>query len=344
VRWPGSHGRLLGRGSRWSTPQGSPGTGFCRHPSCNGVFAPQVFPGAMTGCVTPLWETLRRGSGSHPAAPGGDDARSYAASASWFVGDDSRIGRSAGSGPLAARTRLPARPRRRRPAAGARPRPGDREAAPRRPGRGRGPGSRLREARLPLPRRLEPRADRVRRPGRRRVGSRVAGAPRTARLRGAALAGEISWTVARKIVGLATPENEAACLETVPGAQRARGRGDDRGRAGGRGYSGCFREGRRRGARPRADPVLGAAVEDDSADERSHSRSRPPRPESGECGLRAVRWPWLCWAGPYDAPALEPPDSDLADTPPLDLDRQFPRPLRSSSASTSRSAASCARS
>jgi hypothetical protein len=35
------------------------------------------------------------------------------------------------------------------------------------------------------------------------------------RLRGAVLAGEISWTVARRIVALATPENEAVCLETV---------------------------------------------------------------------------------------------------------------------------------
>jgi len=37
------------------------------------------------------------------------------------------------------------------------------------------------------------------------------------RLRAAVLAGEISWTVARKIVGIATPENEEACLATVRG-------------------------------------------------------------------------------------------------------------------------------
>jgi hypothetical protein len=37
------------------------------------------------------------------------------------------------------------------------------------------------------------------------------------RLRGAVLAGEVSWSVARRIVGMATPENEAACLETVRG-------------------------------------------------------------------------------------------------------------------------------
>jgi hypothetical protein len=36
-------------------------------------------------------------------------------------------------------------------------------------------------------------------------------------LREAVLAGEVSWTVARLIVGVVTPENEAACLETVRG-------------------------------------------------------------------------------------------------------------------------------
>jgi hypothetical protein len=36
-------------------------------------------------------------------------------------------------------------------------------------------------------------------------------------LREAVLSGEISWTVARLIVGVVTPENEAACLETVRG-------------------------------------------------------------------------------------------------------------------------------
>jgi len=36
-------------------------------------------------------------------------------------------------------------------------------------------------------------------------------------LRGAVLSGEVSWTVARLIVGVVTPENEAACLETVRG-------------------------------------------------------------------------------------------------------------------------------
>jgi hypothetical protein len=36
-------------------------------------------------------------------------------------------------------------------------------------------------------------------------------------LRGAVLSGDVSWTVARMIVGVVTPENEAACLETVRG-------------------------------------------------------------------------------------------------------------------------------
>ena len=36
-------------------------------------------------------------------------------------------------------------------------------------------------------------------------------------LRAAVLSGEVSWTVARLIVGVVTPENEAACLETVRG-------------------------------------------------------------------------------------------------------------------------------
>jgi hypothetical protein len=36
-------------------------------------------------------------------------------------------------------------------------------------------------------------------------------------LREAVVAGEVSWTVARKVVGLVRPETEAACLETVHG-------------------------------------------------------------------------------------------------------------------------------
>jgi len=44
------------------------------------------------------------------------------------------------------------------------------------------------------------------------------------RLRAAVLAGDVSWTVARKIVALATPENEAECLETVRGRSIRRSR------------------------------------------------------------------------------------------------------------------------
>jgi hypothetical protein len=36
-------------------------------------------------------------------------------------------------------------------------------------------------------------------------------------LRAALLSGEISWAVARLVVGLATPETDAACVETVRG-------------------------------------------------------------------------------------------------------------------------------
>jgi hypothetical protein len=36
-------------------------------------------------------------------------------------------------------------------------------------------------------------------------------------LRGAVLAGEIPWSIARRVVGLATPENDAACLDAVRG-------------------------------------------------------------------------------------------------------------------------------
>jgi hypothetical protein len=47
-----------------------------------------------------------------------------------------------------------------------------------------------------------------------RVWRGLAGLPG---LRTAVLAGEVSWAVARVVVGLATPETEAACLETVRG-------------------------------------------------------------------------------------------------------------------------------
>ena len=47
-----------------------------------------------------------------------------------------------------------------------------------------------------------------------RVGGALENLPR---LRGAVLSGEVSWTVARLVVGVVTPETEEACLETVRG-------------------------------------------------------------------------------------------------------------------------------
>jgi hypothetical protein len=47
-----------------------------------------------------------------------------------------------------------------------------------------------------------------------RVGRALAGLPL---LRGAVVSGELSWTVARLVAGLATPETEAACLASVRG-------------------------------------------------------------------------------------------------------------------------------
>jgi hypothetical protein len=73
-----------------------------------------------------------------------------------------------------------------------------------------------------------------------------------------------------------------------------------------------------------AASALGAPeVEEDARDERLPSRSRPARAESSACGLRAVRWPWLRWDGPSDAPDAESVESDLANATPLELDHRF---------------------
>jgi hypothetical protein len=68
-----------------------------------------------------------------------------------------------------------------------------------------------------------------------------------------------------------------------------------------------------------AASALGApAVEEDPSDARGPSRPRHSRPaESSEHGLRAVRWPWLRWAGPSGN------ESDPPYILPLELDRQF---------------------
>jgi hypothetical protein len=194
-----------------------------------------------------------------------------------------------------------------------------------------------------------------------RVWRALKGLPR---LRAAVLGGEVSWTVARKIVTLATPENEAECLETVRGrsvraveamiealraAEEPAGApeaADDEERV-------CVRiecsarlatkwaaavELARRASGEQlsvweaaeaiaaeAASALGAPeVEEDARDEKLPSRSRSTRrAESSECGLRAVRWPWLRWDGPLGTQEAESVESDLGDAPPPELDRRF---------------------
>jgi hypothetical protein len=185
------------------------------------------------------------------------------------------------------------------------------------------------------------------------------------RLRGAVLAGEVSWTVARRIVSLATPENEAACLETVRGrtvraveAMIGAVRAADEPAGAAEGVDGEEERIRVRipcserlatkwsAAVELARRVSGEAlspweaaeaiaaeaasavgtpdVDGDASGEGSSARSRPDgRAQSSEHGLRAVRWPWLRWAGPSGAPEDEPLETDLAELPPLELDRQF---------------------
>ncbi len=180
------------------------------------------------------------------------------------------------------------------------------------------------------------------------------------RLRAAVLAGDVSWTVARKIVAFATPENEAECLETVRGrtvraveamieavraaeepagaseaddhAERVRVRIECSPRLATK-WAAAVELARRvsgealstseaaEAIAAEAASALGAPdMEEDSGDERPPSRSRPPR---AECGLRAVRWPWLRWDGLSHEQEGESAESDLGDAPPLELDRQF---------------------
>jgi hypothetical protein len=186
------------------------------------------------------------------------------------------------------------------------------------------------------------------------------------RLRAAVLAGEVSWTVARKIVALATPENEVACLETVRGrtvraveAMVGAVRAQDEPAGGAEGADSeeeririripCSERlaTKRAAAVELARRVSGEAlsrweaaeaiaaeaasavgtpdVDEDASGEGSSVRSRPERrTQSPEHGLRAVRWPWLRWAGP-SGPTLQagPLETDPAEATPLDLDRQF---------------------
>jgi hypothetical protein len=195
-----------------------------------------------------------------------------------------------------------------------------------------------------------------------RVGRALRELPR---LRAAVLAGEVSWTVARRIVGIATPENEEACLATVrgrtvraveamvgavraaedpPGAPECPDGDDDRVRVRipcsarlATKWAAAFELARRVSgealspweaaeaiAAEAASAVGTADVDEDAHGERSPARSRPDRrAQSSEHGLRAVRWPWLRWAGPSGSTPAEPPETDLAAAPPLELDRKF---------------------
>jgi hypothetical protein len=178
------------------------------------------------------------------------------------------------------------------------------------------------------------------------------------------VAGEVSWTVARKIVALGTPENEAACLETVrgrtvraveamieavrsaeetPGAANLSECDEDHVRVRiacterlatrwaaavelARRVSGealAPWEAAEAIAAEAASAIGAPEIDDDCNDERLPSHARRVRAKSSECGLRAVRWPWLRWAGPSDPTALGSSDADLVDAPPLELDRQF---------------------
>jgi hypothetical protein len=149
-------------------------------------------------------------------------------------------------------------------------------------------------------------------------------------LRGAVFSGEVSWTVARMIVGVVSPENEAACLETVRGrtvrAAKALLRGAapaDESPAGGPGEE---RVAVRVACSPRVATKWAAALElarrmageDLSATEcaeaiaaecvsavgragalapeQRESRAPVRRPEEeSESGLRAQVWPRLRW-------------------------------------------------
>jgi hypothetical protein len=187
------------------------------------------------------------------------------------------------------------------------------------------------------------------------------------RMRAAVLAGELSWTVARRIVALVSPENEADCLASVRGrtvraveamieAVRAAEEppavpegadseeGDERVRVRipcsarlATKWAAAVELARRASGEQLSTweaaeaiaaevaSALGAPeLEQEGPDERLRSRPRAPCPDdASEHGLRAVRWPWLRWEGPSAAHVDELVQTDLADAPPLELDRRF---------------------
>ena len=175
-------------------------------------------------------------------------------------------------------------------------------------------------------------------------------------LRSAVRAGEVSWTVARKIVGIATPETEAACLATVRGrtvravermlravAVSAEGPADAEEEDRVRVRVACPRrvavkwaaalELARRMA-GESLPVwacaeaiaaecaaAGAEVEPRPADRGSLLHSARARGRDAESGLRAQVWPHLAWTPPVV------PGGDRLERLARGLDRCAPRAL-----------------
>ncbi|MEN8162416.1 MAG: HNH endonuclease signature motif containing protein, partial [Myxococcota bacterium] len=183
------------------------------------------------------------------------------------------------------------------------------------------------------------------------------------RLRGAVLSGEVSWTVARRVVAVATPETDEACLASVRGrtvraveamlAALARGEpaadeGED-GRA--RVHVPCAPEvvgrwpvavelarrvagealplwaGAEAVAAEAASALGPAAVEGriaSGAPERARLARRGRESEPTEHGLRHVVWPWLRWSsGPGETEDVDSLARSLETCGPRELDRRF---------------------
>jgi len=179
-------------------------------------------------------------------------------------------------------------------------------------------------------------------------------------LREAVLTGEVSWTVARMVVAVVTPENEAACLETVRGRTvravgallRAMAPADESPAGAAEDERGFVRV----ACSPRVATKWAAALElarrmagenlsawecaeaiaaecvsaaegAEALDSRQH---RPPLParrpeQDDESGLRAEVWPWLRWNAPPSRKGgrLERLTRGLEDCSPRDLDRRL---------------------
>jgi hypothetical protein len=185
-----------------------------------------------------------------------------------------------------------------------------------------------------------------------RVGRALAGLPR---LRAAVLAGEVSWTIARKIVAHVTPENEEACLETVRGRTvraawpRDHSAPPDEERVSVR--VPCSPEVSTKwvAALELARRVAGenlptwecaeaiaaecastaATIEPRQASARQRRKERRAPEAKGEAGLRARVWPHLLWrnAGAKASDPLQPLTRGLESCSPKQLDRRFRRAI-----------------